>query len=571
MPDKVSPMGDDIVSPPSSRKDTFDDENLNEKTVVGHETSPETSLHRGLQARHITMIAIGGAIGTGLIIGTGKALAQAGPGSVFVSYTIVGFIVYLLMSAVGEMAAWLPMSSSFSGYAARFCDPALGFALGWCYWFKYIIVCPNQLTAGALVLQYWVDRDKVNPGVFIAIFLVTITSINYFGIRFFGEIEFWLSSLKVFTIIGIILFSLVITCGGGPSGEAIGFRYWYSPGAFKEYVDTGSAGQFLGFWSCMVTAVFAFLGTELVGVTVAEAQNPRKTIPRAIRLTFYRILFFYCGSVLMVGMLVPYNSEKLIFAVNKASTGAAASPFVVAAEVAGVKAVSQILNGCILVFVFSAANSDLYISSRTLYALASSGLAPKIFKRTDRRGVPVYALALSVAFSLLAFMNVSNDSKKVFSYFVNLNTIFGLLSWIAILVTHIYWCRARKAQGVTNEMLPYAAPLGVWGSYGALFMCILIALCKNFEVFTKGNWDTASFVTGYLGIPIFLACIFGYKIVYKTKGYKPEEVDLFSGKDIIDREEEEFLARKAASKAAQANEVKSKGRWFYRHFIAWLL
>ncbi|CAI6097441.1 unnamed protein product [Clonostachys chloroleuca] len=453
------------------------------------------------------MIAIGGAIGTGLIIGTGKALAQAGPGSVFVSYTVVGFIDYLLMSAVGEMAAWLPTSSSFSGYAARFCDPVLGFALGCCYWFKYIIVCPNQLTADALVLQYWVDRDKVNPGVFIAVFLVTITFINYFGIRFFGEIE----------------------CGGGPSGEAIGFRYWHNPGAFKEYIDTGNAGQFLGFWSCMVTAVFAFLETELVGVTVAEAQNPRKTIPRAIRLTFYRILSFYCGSVLMVGMLVPYNSEKLIFAVNKASTGAAASPFVVAAEVAGVKAVSQILKGGILIFVFSAANSDLYISSRTLYALASSGLAPKIVKRTDRRGVPIYALALSVAFSLLAFMNVSNDSKKVFSYFVNLNTIFGLLSWIAILVTHIYWCRARKAQGITNEMLPYAAPLGVWGSYGTLFMCILIALCKNFEVFTKGNWDTASFVTRYLGIPIFFVLIFSYKIVYKTKGYKPEEVDLFSG------------------------------------------
>lgn len=168
-------------------------------------------------------------------------------------------------------------------------------------------------------------------------------------------------------------------------------------------------------------------------------------------------------------------------------------------------------------------------------------------------------------------MNVSNDSKKVFSYFVNLNTIFGLLSWIAILVTHIYWCRARKAQGVTNEMLPYAAPVGVWRSYGALCMCILIALCKNFEVFTKGNWDTASFFTGYLGIPIFLVPIFGYKIVYKTKGYKTNEVDLFSGKDIIDREEEGFLARKTASKAAQANEVKGKGRWIYRHFVAWLL
>ncbi|KAK7214761.1 hypothetical protein V2G26_002764 [Clonostachys chloroleuca] len=260
MADKVSPMQDDIARPPSPRNDTFDDENINEKTGVGRETSPKTSRHCGLQARHITMIAIGG-----------KALAQAGPSSIFVSYTIVGFIVYLLMSAVGEMAAWLPMSSSFSGYAARFCDPALGFALGWCYWFKYIIVCPNQLTAGALVLQYWVDRDKVSPGVFIAVF---------FGHHHIHQL-LWNSLLwrnrvlavlmKVFTIIGTILFSLVITCGGGPRVEAIGFKYWHNPGAFKEYIDTGSAGQFLGFWSCMVTAVFAFLGTELVGVTVAEA------------------------------------------------------------------------------------------------------------------------------------------------------------------------------------------------------------------------------------------------------------------------------------------------------------
>lgn len=176
------------------------------------------------------MIAIGGAIGTGLIVGTGQALARAGPGSIFISYTAVGFLVFLVMAALGEMAAYLPMSSGFTGYATRFCDPSLGFALGWTYWFKYIITTPNQLTAGALVIQYWVPRERINPGVFITVFYVTIVAINYFGIKFFGEFEFWLSSLKVITIIGIIILSLVLALGGGPNHDRTGFRYWNDPG-----------------------------------------------------------------------------------------------------------------------------------------------------------------------------------------------------------------------------------------------------------------------------------------------------------------------------------------------------
>ncbi|KAM0323964.1 hypothetical protein ACHAQA_008546 [Verticillium albo-atrum] len=539
--------------------------------IRGLETNPETQLHKGLKARHITMIAIGGAIGTGLIIGTGKALAQAGPGSIFISYTLVGFVVFLVMAALGEMATWLPLSSGFSGYASRYCDPSLGFALGWTYWFKYIIVTPNQLTAAALVIQYWVDREDVNPGVFIAIFLVVIICINYFGIKFFGEFEFWLSSIKVITIVGIILFSLILALGGGPDKDTKGFRYWKEPGAFKPYIKDGDAGKFLGLWSTMVTATFAYLGTELVGVTVAEAQNPRKTIPRAIRLTFYRILFFYCLSVLLVGMNVPYDSERLAFA-NKASTGAAASPFVVAAEIAGVKVLPHIINGCICLFVFSASNSDLYIASRTLYGLASDGSAPAIFKKTDKRGVPIYALGFSSLFALLAFLNVTDDSKLIFGYFVNLTTIFGILTWISLLVTHIWFSRARKAQNLTNDAMPYTAPFGIWGSYGALFICVLIALTKNFDVFVGGDFGKEkykTFITAYLGIPLYLIMIAGHKIITKSKGVKPHEADFFTGKDIVDREEEEFLAQKAARLELEGK--KRGGSWFYKTFISWLL
>jgi yeast amino acid transporter len=330
----------------------------------------------------------------------------------------------------------------------------------------------------------------------------------------------------------------------------------------------GDAGKFLGFWSTMVTATFAYLGTELVGVTVGEAQNPRKTIPRAIKLTFYRILFFYILSVFLLGMIVPYDSDELAFA-NKASSSAAASPFVVAIKLAGINALPGILNGCILLFVFSAANSDLYIASRTMYGLSSERYAPNIFRRTDKRGVPYMALGASVVFCLLAYLNVADDSRTVFLYFVNLVTIFGLETWISILVTHIYFCRARKAQGLTKEMMPYTAPLGIYGSYGALFMCILIALTKNFSAFTKGdygNFDYKTFITGYLGIPLYLMLIFGYKFWTKCKGIKPHEADFYTGKDIIDREEEEFLAAKAAS----GKGGRKDGNWFYRTFVSWL-
>jgi amino acid transporter len=314
------------------------------------------------------------------------------------------------------------------------------------------------------------------------------------------------------------------------------------------------------------------LGTELVGVTVGEAQNPRKTIPRAIKLTFFRILFFYVLSVFLLGMIVPYNSPDLIFATKVTTNSASASPFVVAIQRAGIAGLPGLLNGCILLFVFSASNSDLYIASRTIYGLAIQGKAPAILAKTDRRGVPIYSLGLSTLFCLLAYMNTTSDSRDVFGYFVNLVTQFGLLAWISILVTHIYFVRARKAQGVPESSLAYKAPLGATGSYTALGFCILISLTKNYPVFVHnhakggyGDFDTKNFVTGYLGIPLYLILIFGYKFWTKEKGRSPKEVDLFTGKDEIDREEAEFLAKEAAMTKERQRNGKLYERW-----LGWL-
>ena len=471
---------------------------------------------------------------------------------------------------------------------------------------------PNQLTAAALVIQYWVDRDTVNPGVFIAVFLVVIIAINYLGIKFFGEFEFWLSSIKVLSIVGLILMSLVIALGGGPDHDRRGFRYWRDPGAFKELYAKGDAGRFIGLWASFVTAVFAFLGTELVGVTVGEAQNPRKVIPSAIKLTFWRILFFYILSVLLIGMIVPYNSKGLVFASKQTNPGASASPFVVAVGEAGIKSLPGFMyvnsflpllslpsthpilpspslplhplkpatnpfhsNALILIFVFSACNSDLYIATRTLYGLAKEGNAHRIFARTDKRGLPVYSLALCSLIACIAFLNVADDSKKVFTYFVNLVTIFGLLTWISILVTHIYFVKARRAQNIPDSALPYTAPLGLWGTYFALAFCIIVSIFKNFEVFVHDpkrdpglqTFDYKNFITGYLGIPLYLGLIAGYKVVKRSKAWGPLAADFYTGKDVIDREEGEYLEKKAAKMAG-----KGEGRagWFYRKFVSWL-
>ncbi|KAI9687029.1 MAG: hypothetical protein M1822_002439 [Bathelium mastoideum] len=268
-------------------------------------------------------------------------------------------------------------------------------------------------------------------------------------------------------------------------------------------------------------------------------------------------------------MLVPYNSKELSFA-NDASTSAAASPFVVAMVESGIHTLPGFLNGCILLFVVSAANSDVYISSRTLYSLAIEGEAPAIFARTSRRGVPIYALAVSGTFACLAFMNATEDSKAVFNYLVNVVTVFGLLTWLTILVSHIYFVRARKAQGLLTQQLPYSAPMGVLGSYIALFLCIVFTIVKNFDVFIYDpdrsdypKLDYRDFISGYIGIPVYLILLLGYKFGKKTKTLTPLQVDLYSGQTELDREQQELVERSATEKGVSQAAL-------YRRCIAWL-
>ncbi|AOA65327.1 Dicarboxylic amino acid permease [Komagataella phaffii CBS 7435] len=525
-------------------------------------------LKRDLKARHISMIALGGSLGTGLLIGTANSLATAGPGSVFITYSFVGLMVFFVMSALGEMATYIPLAGGFTGYSDRYAHPALGFAVGYSYLAKYLIVTPNQLVAGSLVMQYWVSPEKVNPGVWITIFLVSVVLINLFGVKFFGELEFWLSSLKVITVLGLIIMLFVFMLGGGPDHERLGFRYWTNPGAFAPWKGIASIpkAKFIAFVSSFVYAVFAYSGTELVGVVVAEASRPRRNVPRAIKLTFYRICVFYILSVLLLGCCVAYNDAELVAARAK-STSSSASPFVVAINAQGISGLPHLMNACILIFVFSACNSDLYIATRTLYGLSVQRKAPKILSRTNKTGVPYLSLAVAFCFSCLAYMACSSGSASIFGYFVNVVSIMGLLTWISLLITHICFMNAMKAQGIPRKSLPYRAPFQPYASWITLFFCILVALIKNFTVFLNG-FNYKDFITGYIGIPYYFICFFGYKFITGAKRHKSAEVDLLTHKDVIDAEEEEYAFAEAELKAERGN--KKDAQWLYDRIFGWI-
>ncbi|KZS99289.1 hypothetical protein SISNIDRAFT_448178 [Sistotremastrum niveocremeum HHB9708] len=443
------------------------------------------------------------------------------------------------------MAAYLPHKRGFAGYATRFVDPALGFALGWNYLLKYLIVTPNNINAAGIVVQYW--TSSVKTSVWMIIFIAFIFLVNLLGVRVFGELEFWFSSIKVIALIGLILLGIVIDLGGNPKHDRIGFRYWHAPnGPMGTYLKAQVGGNdhlsiFLGFWSVMINALFSFIGTELIGVTVGEAENPRRNIPIAIRRTFWRILIFYVGGVFVIGLTVPSTNQQL-FVANKSKTGAAASPFVVATTLAGIKSLNHVINAAILIFVLSAANSDLYISSRTLYGLAVEGKAPSIFRRVNRMGVPWPALLLCTAFCFLVYLNVASGTGKVFGYFVNLVSTFGAITWMCIVYSHIRFMAALKAQGISRDMLPYQAPFQPYGSWFVLVSTAIITFFKGFDSFLP--FTTATFITSYIALPVFFFLWIGWKLWYRTSVIKSEDVDLISGKREIDEEEERFLAEK---------------------------
>ncbi|KAI1362086.1 amino acid permease/ SLC12A domain-containing protein [Xylaria arbuscula] len=492
---------------PASRHDGFNDSDVNNDLVT---VTEDRDLKRGLAQRHLSMLGIAGAIGTGLFLGLGSAVQTAGPLGALLGYFTVGLVVCAVQFALGEVSALLPVTGSFVRHAEFLVDPALGFAVGWNLVYGNLLSIPSEITAICVLFQFWTD---LNPSVFIIIFIVLTVFVGIAFIRVYGEIEFIFAILKILLVVFLIILGLVIDLGGIPGTPAIGGQFWRDPGPFVEHVATGHWGEFLGYWSVMTGAVFSFAGVESLAMAAAETKNPRRAIPAACKRVFFRIVIFYVLAIVVVGLLVASNDERL----NDSSSTAAQSPFVIAASAAGIPAIPSVVNAIVITSAWSASNQGLLAGTRTLYGLALKKQAPSVFLRTTSWGVPYVCVLFFVPFMFLSFLTLSNAALTVFFWFVSLTAAGVLVSWSVILLNHIRLKSAMTRQGIPSESLPWHNSWTLYSSYAGLFMCLLILLTGGYEVFTTGNWDAQSFVSSYLDIPLVLAAYLIWKLLKKTK------------------------------------------------------
>lgn len=428
------------------------------------------------------------------------------------------------MQSLAEMATCIPVSGAFTAYASRFVDHSLGFSMGWIYWFSWAITFALELTATGLIIQYW--NDKIPIAVWIAVFWVIITLLNLLPVSMYGEVEFWFSSIKVLTVIGFLIFGICINAGAGKQGY-LGFKYWGHPGAFAPYdtdiISNDSLAKFVGFWAVMIKAGFSYQGTELVGIAAGETENPRKNVPAAVRKTFYRILIFFVATIFFIGILIPYDNADLL----SSASDATASPFVIAAKLAGVPVLPDIINAVLLTVVLSAANSNVYSGSRILVGLAEEGSAPHILTRSTKGGVPFVAVAATSAVGLLAFINISSTGGVVFNWFMSMAGVSGFISWACINLAHIRFMGALQAQGISRDSLPFKAIWQPWFAWFGLIFNVFIIITQGFTGFLP--WSTSDFFVNYISLILFVLLYVGHKLWTRCPLVKLDEADITTG------------------------------------------
>ncbi|KAF1975743.1 amino-acid permease inda1 [Bimuria novae-zelandiae CBS 107.79] len=506
-------------------------ERANGGTALGEVTGRGGDTHRGLKSRHIQFLALGGAIGTGLFVGSGGILALVGPAPLFMAYLSMMMVVWCVMNNLAEIVTYLPMKGiTIPYFVKRNVDSSLAFALGWNYWYAYAILVAAEATAGAILLDYW--KTTVPAGAWIAIFMIVILFLNIVAVGVFGEAEFWFASIKFLTIMGLIILGIVIMLGGSPNDQGrIGFRYWNNPGAFTPYLVDGSTGRFLGYWTAFVRAGFAFITSpELIALAAGETIAPRRNIPKAARRFVWRLAIFYGLGSLIIGIIVPSDDPRLL----SPDSNATASPFVIGIARAGIGGLNHVINAAILTSAWSAGNAFLFSGSRILYGMALNGDAPKIFGKTSKNGVPWVAVLATWAIGLLAFLNVSNTGSQVFTWFSNISTISGFIAWIVVMITYIRFRKALEFQGLLHT-LPFRTPLQPYFTYFVLGIVSVLTLTNGFQVFFPSNWAVSDFLAAYITIPIFLVLYLGHKAWFRTSWFiRVQDIDVVSGKREMD-------------------------------------
>jgi len=475
----------------------------------------DTKLHRGIKSRQLSMIAIGGAIGTGLFLASGSGISQSGPGGALVAYGLMGIIVFFMMSSLGEMATQLPLVGSFEAYAGRFIDPAFAFAVGWNYWFSWAITVAAEFSAAGLICRFWWPDL---PGTVVAVLsFILLMGLNLISTKSYAEAEYWFAGIKVIAVI-IFLVVGILTIVGVLGGHTIGFQNWV--------LDAGDGrkapfvGGFAAMMSVFAVAGFSFQGTEIVGLAAAETENPEKNVPKAIKSVFWRILLFYVGAIFIISTLVPFTEPDLL---NGSVTNVAASPMVIVYRQIGFAAAASVMNAVILTSVLSCGNSGLYTAARMLHAMAVRGNAPRFLSTTNSKGVPVYAVWATGLIAALSFFASIVGEGKLYTIFYNASALSGFFIWLGISICHYRFRKAWVAQGHSISELKYKSFLYPFGPIFAMITITIVILLANMWVFSSFTWF--DFITNYLLVPVFPLLYLIYKGIKKTKIVPLKECD----------------------------------------------
>ena len=438
---------------------------------------------------------------------------------------------------------------------------------------QWLVVLPLEIVAASITLSFWPGAADTNSAAWVTIFLVVIVAINFFGVRGYGEAEYVFSIVKIIAVIGFIILGIVLNCGGGPNGEYIGNRYWKTNNVPADYagysqdptgnppgsIKSGAFNNgFKGLCSVFVTAAFSFAGTELVGLAAAEANNPRKTLPSAIKQVFWRIALFYMVALTVVSLLVPYGDDRLL---GSSSEDAKASPFVIAINNAGISVLPSIMNVVILIAVLSVGNSSVYGSSRTLAALAEQGQAPRILGYIDRKGRPLVAIIVSSVLGLLCYVVAGGqkDAGLALNWLYSLSGLSSIFTWGSICLAHVRFRKAWKAQGHSLDELAFRSQAGVIGSWIGFILNALVLIAQFWTAVWPVDYSTYSpsaiaenFFLSYLAAPVVILCYIPYKIWYKTPFMRSQTIDLVTGRRDLDT---------AEIIAAEKEEMRNWPKW----------
>lgn len=427
-------------------------ENLQEST------SNRKELKRGLLNRHIQLIALGGAIGTGLFLGIGPAAVMAGP-AVVLGYAVAGLIAFLIMRQLGEMVVEEPVSGSFSHFAYKYWGAFPGYASGWNYWILYILVSMSELTAIGIYVQFW--WPEIPLWVSSLFFFLVINAINLASVKIYGEAEFWFSIVKVVAIIAMILFGAYLLISGS-GGEGASIRNLWNDGGFfpKGLFGVDAEGRYQGLLTAMALIMFSFGGLELIGITAAEAENPEKNIPKATNQVIYRILIFYVGALIILFSLSPWR---------EITTGS--SPFVAVFDTLKgfefslfgttfyfTSIIANVLNMIVLTAALSVYNSSVYSNSRMLYGLAKQGNAPKFLSQLNKSHVPVMAILVSAIFAAICIVVNKLIPEEALGILMSLVVSSLIINWIMISITHLFFRKAKRAEQITTKFPTFLYP-----------------------------------------------------------------------------------------------------------------